>query len=83
MKLGLVLSAPVAVLSVPANIASAQSAQCHPSYPDVCLPLNGPDVDCAGGSGNGPLYVRGPIRVVGSDPYRLDADNDGIGCERG
>jgi hypothetical protein len=22
-----------------------------------------------------------PIRVIGSDPYRLDADNDGYGCE--
>jgi len=39
------------------------------------------DVDCAGGTGNGPAYVRGSVQVVGSDPYRLDADNDGIGCE--
>jgi hypothetical protein len=34
-----------------------------------------------GGSGNGPKYVEGPVRVTGSDPYRLDADHDGIGCE--
>jgi micrococcal nuclease len=30
---------------------------CHPSYPDVCLDPNAVDYDCAGGSGNGPLYV--------------------------
>jgi hypothetical protein len=39
------------------------------------------DVDCAGGSGNGPAYVQGPVRVVGTDVYKLDADGDGIGCE--
>jgi hypothetical protein len=22
-----------------------------------------------------------PVRVTGSDPYRLDADGDGFGCE--
>ena len=45
-----------------------------------CIPP-GPDVDCAGGSGDGPRYVSGPVRVTGSDPYGLDADNDGWGCE--
>jgi len=39
------------------------------------------DVDCAGGSGNGPYYVEGPVEVVGPDEYGLDADHDGIGCE--
>jgi hypothetical protein len=37
-------------------------------------------VDCAGGSGNGPRYV-GFVSVSGSDPYGLDADGDGYGCE--
>jgi micrococcal nuclease len=41
----------------------------------------GPDVDCAGGSGNGPRYVEGPVSVSGSDPYGLDSDGDGMGCE--
>lgn len=45
-----------------------------------CLPP-GPDVDCAGGSGNGPRYVNGPVSVNGSDPYGLDSDGDGVGCE--
>jgi hypothetical protein len=39
------------------------------------------DVDCAGGSGNGPAYVRGPVQVVGVDIYDLDRDHDGIACE--
>lgn len=45
-----------------------------------CLPP-GPDVDCAGGSGDGPRYVQGPVYVTGSDPYGLDGDGDGVGCE--
>jgi endonuclease YncB( thermonuclease family) len=47
---------------------------------DPCLPP-GPDVDCAGGSGNGPRYVDGPVYVSGDDPYGLDSDNDGVACE--
>lgn len=59
--------------------ASSSSDDCTPGY-DPCVPIAS-DVDCAGGSGNGPVYVQGPIRVTGSDPYRLDSDHDGIGCE--
>lgn len=46
-----------------------------------CLPP-GPDVDCAGGSGDGPRYVSGPVQVRGSDPYDLDRDSNGVACER-
>ena len=55
---------------------------CHPAYID-CVPNHPDDVDCAGGTGNGPVYVEGPVRVktIGIDPYDLDRDNDGIGCE--
>ncbi len=52
---------------------------CNPNY-TPCVP-NASDVDCAGGSGNGPAYVQGPVRVIGNDVYDLDSDNDGIGCE--
>jgi hypothetical protein len=45
-----------------------------------CLPPGG-DVDCAGGSGDGPRYVQGPVYVTGSDPYDLDRDGDGVACE--
>jgi endonuclease YncB( thermonuclease family) len=47
---------------------------------DPCLPP-GPDVDCAGGAGNGPRYVHGPVYVTGADPYGLDGDGDGVACE--
>jgi Ca2+-binding RTX toxin-like protein len=52
---------------------------CTPGY-SPCIPP-GPDVDCKGGGGDGPRYVQGPVSVTGSDPYGLDTDNDGVGCE--
>ena len=55
-------------------------SRCHSSYSGKCVPIAS-DVDCAGGSGNGPAYVRGPVRVIGPDVYRLDRDKDGWGCE--
>jgi micrococcal nuclease len=67
-------------------------AECKPEPPppsrpptdcqgyNPCLPP-GPDVDCAGGSGDGPRYVNGPVSVTGDDPYGLDSDGDGVGCE--
>ena len=55
--------------------------ECDPNYAGACVPIDS-DVDCAGGGGNGPSYVQGPVRVVGSDIYDLDRDGDGIGCER-
>jgi len=54
--------------------------RCDPNYTGACVPIAS-DVDCLGGSGNGPAYVRGPVYVVGTDIYDLDADNDGVGCE--
>ncbi|WP_339856892.1 MULTISPECIES: hypothetical protein [Roseovarius] len=60
----------------------AAAADCDPNYTGACVPIAS-DVDCAGGSGNGPAYVQGPVRVVGRDIYGLDRDNDGIGCENG
>jgi hypothetical protein len=59
----------------------AAPANCHPSYHGACLPLHAADVDCAGGGGSGPVFVRGPLKVVGPDVYRLDSDGDGIACE--
>jgi hypothetical protein len=65
----------------PATVAPPRA--CNPSYPDVCLRDGIGDYDCAGGSGNGPNYARGPIRVRAPDPFELDSDHDGWGCERG
>jgi len=60
---------------------AAYAEECHPSYEGVCVPVAS-DVDCAGGSGNGPAYVRGPVYVVGPDVYGLDRDGDGVACEK-
>jgi hypothetical protein len=49
---------------------------------DPCIEP-GDDVDCAGGEGDGPRYVDGPVGVSGSDPYGLDSNTDGVGCEYG
>jgi hypothetical protein len=57
----------------------AGSGGCHSAY-SGCVPIDH-DVDCAGGSGNGPSYVEGPVEVIGSDEYELDPDGDGVGCE--
>jgi hypothetical protein len=54
-------------------------ASCHPSY-DPCLDPTASDYDCDGGSGDGPEYT-GFVTVKGSDPYGLDNDGDGTGCE--
>ena len=80
-------SAKASAAQAAAQATAAQQAQapsqaapaCTPGY-SPCIPP-GPDVDCAGGSGNGPRYVQGPVTVTGSDPYGLDSDHDGIGCE--
>ena len=58
-----------------------KSSDCDPSYPEVCIPVGAADYDCAGGSGNGPNYIEGPIRVLPPDPHDLDRDGDGWGCE--
>ena len=63
----------------PSRSSTRQQSGCNSNY-SGCVP-NASDVDCAGGSGNGPKYVRGPIRVTGVDIYGLDRDGDGIACE--
>jgi hypothetical protein len=56
---------------------------CTSGYSPCLVYHGGADYDCAGGSGNGPYYTVPGVtyRVTGSDPYGLDADNDGYGCE--
>lgn len=61
--------APIPALTPPSG------SSCHSSY-SPCLPIVG-DLDCADVRALGVA----PVRVLGSDPYRLDGDNDGLGCE--
>jgi hypothetical protein len=70
----------VAVKAPPPVTADASPADdgCTPGY-SPCLPPAS-DYDCSGGTGDGPEYT-GYVTVTGSDPYGLDADGDGAGCE--
>jgi micrococcal nuclease len=63
--------------SGPPTQTPAPSGKCDPNYARGCVPPPPPDLDCAD------IRALGiaPVRVVGSDPHRLDGDNDGIGCE--
>ncbi len=62
---------PPTILNTPAN---NPSGNCHPSYPDVCIPPPPPDLDCKDVG-----FRR--FKVLPPDPHRFDGDNDGIGCE--
>jgi hypothetical protein len=48
---------------------------CDPAYPDFCIPPPPPDLDCADVNGTN-------FTVLPPDPHGLDADGDGVGCER-
>lgn len=75
-RVGVRAPAPAPVAAAPAAAAGG----CDSNYTGPCVPIDS-DVDCAGGSGNGPSYVSGPVTVVGSDVYDLDRDGDGIACD--
>lgn len=67
-------STPISTKTPIPTKTSSPSLNCHPSYPDVCIPYPPPDLDC----GDIP-YRR--FRVLPPDPHGFDGDNDGIGCE--
>ncbi|HEV7772643.1 MAG TPA: excalibur domain-containing protein [Conexibacter sp.] len=78
-----VTAATVATAAPPTGPTAtvANKRHCDRNYSGRCLRPNVSDYDCAGGSGNGPYYVRGPFRVVGTDHYGLDSDHDGTACK--
>ncbi|HEX2296251.1 MAG TPA: hypothetical protein VHN37_13210 [Actinomycetota bacterium] len=63
-----------AALAAPAP----EPESCTEGYDPCLAPAS--DYDCEGGSGDGPAYT-GYVTVTGYDPYDLDADGDGVGCE--
>lgn len=78
-----VVPRPVVPKPAPARTTAPKppaAPACHPSYAGACLDPDASDYDCAGGSGNGPLYT-GTVRVVGPDVFDLDRDGNGIGCD--
>jgi Excalibur calcium-binding domain len=56
--------------------APGPQEDCDPAYPDDCLPSPPPDLDCAD------VGHRVTVDHRYGDPHRLDADGDGIGCDR-
>jgi endonuclease YncB( thermonuclease family) len=82
-----VVAAPTTRVAVARPVTTTTKAPaaagCHPSYAGACVPTGFSDVDCAGGSGNGPGYISDKrFQVVGPDVYGLDGnDNDGVACE--
>ena len=65
---------PAAPPSVQRFAAAPSGSNCHPAYPDDCLPPS-PDLDC------GTIGHRVRVDRAHGDPHRLDADRDGWGCE--
>jgi len=51
--------------------AEQSGGNCMPGY-DPCLPVLG-DMNCPD--------IGHPVQVTGSDPYGLDRDGDGVGCD--
>jgi Staphylococcal nuclease homologue len=86
-KLGLWKACPSTIIRPDQAIATGRSGpsartapttgKCNPNYAGGCVPPYPPDLDCAD------IRALGiaPVRVVGSDPHRLDGDDDGLGCE--
>ena len=83
---GLWKACPATVLDPTRAVATGRSGpattppatgKCDANYAGGCVPPAPPDLDCAD------IRALGiaPVRVVGSDPHRLDGDGDGVGCE--
>jgi hypothetical protein len=79
MMAGVAVGAMGAGLFVAVAPAGAGVPQDCENY-EPCVPMS-EDVDCAGGDGNGPVYIDYPVEVIGEDVYGLDHDGDGVGCE--
>lgn len=73
--------AGVAVVTVAAAAVAACSGGGCSGLSSPGYSYSGADYDCLGGGGDGPYFVRGPVQVSWTDPYDLDRDGDGIGCE--
>jgi micrococcal nuclease len=57
-----------------AALGLSNTVDCSPAYPDACIPLGPPDLDCEDVSARG-------FAVLTPDPHNFDRDGDGIGCE--
>lgn len=73
-----IVETDVPATTEPVDTQADVTGQCHPAY-EPCIPnLSGDALNCGDlSSGQKPVTVR----VPGVDPYRLDRDGDGSGCE--
>jgi endonuclease YncB( thermonuclease family) len=71
---------PVAPIAAP--VPARPATNCHPDYA-TCIPVKGDgsgsgesnDLDCPD------IRKLVQLKQIGIDPYRLDADSDGLGCD--
>lgn len=66
-----------ALTTIASSSTTSETSQgaCDPNY-EGCIPIFPPDLNCADIKKLG----LAPVRVIGKDVHRLDADGDGIGC---
>ena len=69
-----VVEAPVDVPPVDIAPIGIASGGCDPSYPELCIPIGSPDLDC-------PDIGARRFTVFPPDSHGFDGDYDGIGCE--
>lgn len=53
----------------------APESNCEAAYPDFCIPVGSPDLDCKD------VAPHKRFTVLPPDPHQFDKDGNGIGCE--
>lgn len=66
---------PYRALTTVSQAPTTTDGQCDPNY-DGCIPVFPPDLNCSDIKRLG----LAPVKVIGKDVHRLDADGDGIAC---
>jgi hypothetical protein len=56
------------------GVSADDDSGCSTEYAGACVPADAGDVDCT-------ELADSDFDSIGSDPYRLDADGDGVACE--
>ena len=73
-----VTAPPVPPLPAPESPAMVECTQAYPGNPEICQGAYGAEPDCIKLNSEGQIYN---IQVNPPDPFRLDNDYDGLGCE--
>ncbi|MFM8523623.1 MAG: thermonuclease family protein [Actinomycetota bacterium] len=66
---------PYKAVTTVTQVLTPSPGQCDPNY-DGCIPVFPPDLNC----GDIKKLGLAPVKVIGRDVHRLDADGDGIAC---